>query len=78
MPNVDSLLGLLEEIAKGTPDEVNNRLKTVRELLKKVSCSKAHTHIEIDYDGREFHYKVTVPNMTASEWTPRDLTAKNG
>lgn len=43
------------------------------ELLRKISKSKDHVHIEINYDGKEFTWKVTQRNVTASEWTPGEL-----
>jgi len=43
------------------------------ELLKKISASKAHVHMEIDYNGREFFWKVPQNNITASEWCAREL-----
>jgi hypothetical protein len=43
------------------------------ELLEKISCTTAHVRIEVDYDGKEFHWKVPLNNVTASEWTPRVL-----
>lgn len=78
MSQLAPLLELLKEISKDNPDQVISNLKTVRELLKKISRTKDHVHIEIDYDGREFHHKVVVPNMSAAEWTSRTSQTKDG
>ena len=78
MDSLAVLIGLLEEIAKGTPEGVDDRLKIIKELLRKISLSNAHVHVEIDYDGHEFHWKVPCANITASEWAPRNLRTKAG
>jgi hypothetical protein len=41
------------------------------ELLKKIGRSTDKVHLEADYDGREFKWKVTRANITASDWSPR-------
>lgn len=74
--DLELLIGLLEEISKGTPDGVDDRHKFLEELLKKVARSKSRVHIEINYDGQRFHWEVPCANITASEWTPRNLRAK--
>ncbi len=78
MPKIDLLFELLREIATGSPDEVETRIEMVLELLKKMSNLSNRAHVEIDYDGREFHWKVTRANLTAREWTPSHLEKKHG
>lgn len=67
MSRLDELIGLLEEISKGTPEEIDDGLERLNELLRKIGKSKSHVHIEVDYDGREFHWKVPVYYMSARE-----------
>ena len=75
--DLELLIGLLEEISKGTPDGVDDRHKFLEELLKKDCTIKiVRVHIEINYDGQRFHWEVPCANITASEWTPRNLRAK--
>jgi len=76
MPELKVLIGLLEEISKGTPEGVDDRLKFVKDLLRKVSESEVPVHIDIDYDGKKFYWKIPCANITASEWTPRHLRPK--
>ena len=49
------------------------KVETLIELLRKISRSAAHVRIEVDYNGREFFWKVPQQNITAEEWTPREL-----
>ncbi len=51
-------------------------VEVLTELLEKISRSTAHVRIEVDYDGREFHWKLPQQNITASEWCPRELRQK--
>jgi len=47
-------------------------VETLIELLRKISKSTDHVRVEVDYDGREFHWKLPQKDLTASEWTPKD------
>jgi hypothetical protein len=51
-------------------------VEQLKELLDKIGKSTVKVHIDVDYDGREFHWKVPQKNPTASEWTPRELRNK--
>ncbi len=51
-------------------------LSQLIELLEKVGKTTAHVRVEIDYDGREWYWKMPQSNITASEWTPRQLREK--
>jgi len=42
------------------------------QLLKKITASMDHVQVEANYDGREWKWKLYQPNVTASEWTPRE------
>jgi hypothetical protein len=46
-------------------------VETLTELLRKISKSTDHVKVEANYDGREWHWKTTEINVTASEWTPK-------
>jgi|GEM_PF-5611116 hypothetical protein len=46
------------------------------ELIQKINKSTSKAHLDLDYDGREFHWSVKQPNITASEWTPSELREK--
>ena len=46
------------------------------ELIHKINKSTSKAHLDLDYDGREFHWSVKQTNITASEWTPRELREK--
>jgi hypothetical protein len=76
MSDLELLIGLLEEIAKGTPEGVDDRHKCLLDLLRKIARSSVRVHIEVDYDGKRFYWKVPCANITASEWSPRNLRAK--
>jgi hypothetical protein len=69
MPHVNLLIELLRAIARS--GESAEGLAELEELLKKISQTKEHVHIEVDYDGKEFRWKVPRSNVTASEWVPR-------
>jgi len=47
-------------------------VESLIELLRKISKTTAHVRIEVDYNGREFFWKVPQQNITASEWGPRE------
>ncbi len=46
------------------------QLPLLVELLKKISQTKDRVHIELDYNGREFNWKLVQNNITAAQWTP--------
>lgn len=48
-------------------------IKVLQELLDKISKTTAHVHIEIDYNGREFFWKIPQQNITAKEWSQREI-----
>jgi hypothetical protein len=78
MDSLTVLIGLLEEISKGTPEGIDDRSAILKELLRKVARNSMRVHIEVDYDGQEFHWRVPCANITAAEWAPRNLRAKAG
>jgi hypothetical protein len=47
------------------------------ELLRKIGKNNAHIHVNVDYDGKEFHWTIPQKNPTADEWCPRELRPKN-
>lgn len=47
------------------------------ELLRKISKSVDHVHVDVDYDGKTFEWKLPQKNLTPSEWIPRQLKTKN-
>jgi len=40
-------------------------------LLRKISETDEKTRVEIDFDGKEFRWKVPVSNMTAEQFVPK-------
>lgn len=71
MPDVRLLIELLEAICD---DPAKTRELSM--LLKKISRTTAHVHIDVDYNGREFFWKIPLQNPTAGEFSPRDLREK--
>ncbi len=69
MSNVDLLINLLRTIAES--GESAKGLEELSSLLRKISKTTIHIHIDVDYDGREFRWKVPVKNMTAADWQPK-------
>lgn len=47
------------------------KIEMLIELLKKIAKTADHVHIEVDYNGREYHWRVHQRNITANEWTPK-------
>lgn len=45
-------------------------------LIHKINKSTLRTHLDLDYDGREFHWAIKQNNISASEWTPREIHEK--
>lgn len=68
MPHVTELIRLLRAIASRGDSQ---NLEELERLLMKISKSRDHCSIEVDYDGNEFHWKITQRNITAAEWMPR-------
>lgn len=72
MPELKLLKDLLDRIAAGN-ERVTRDVEAFKELLDKVASTSTHVHIEVDYDGKEFTWTIPQRNMTAREWTPRDV-----
>jgi hypothetical protein len=70
MPDVQELIRLLEAIA--STGEANLNLSELIILLKKISTTTVKQHIELDYNGREWHWKMPLSNITASEYLARE------
>jgi hypothetical protein len=75
VPDLQLLVELLDRITAGN-NEVRENVERLKRLLDKISKTTARVHIDVDYDGREFHWKIPQSNMTAEEWTSRDLRQK--
>lgn len=69
MPNVELLICLLQTISESGESAAG--LKELSQLLRRISKTTEHVHIDVDYDGREFRWKVPVKNMTAVDWKPK-------
>ena len=54
------------------------RLDTLVELLKKISSTTDHVRVEVDYNGKEFFWKMPQQNITAEEWIPRSARPAHG
>lgn len=73
MPNVNLLIELLREMSK---DHDSVGLSVLEELLIKIAESSSKIHIDVDYNGQEFFWKVPMNNITSREWRPNDLRLK--
>lgn len=71
MPDLKLLKELLDRITE-TNESVKNDVERCKKLLDKMSHSKDRVHIDVDYDGKQFTWRVSQVNLTASEWLPRD------
>lgn len=49
-----------------------SKVKELIELLEKISRTTDKMRIEIDYDGKEFFWKVPIANLKAHEFCPRN------
>lgn len=47
-------------------------IKELTELLEKISRTTDKMRIEIDYDGKDFFWKVPIANLKAREFCPRN------
>ncbi len=70
MPDLKLLKELLDQITEGNIAVLKD-VERCKELLEKISRSKDIIHIDVDYDGRQFKWRVMQPNLTAREWLPR-------
>jgi hypothetical protein len=68
MPDVAQLIELLEAVC-GDPLQS----KELAAMLKKISKTTCRVHIDVDYNGREFFWKIPLHNPTASEITSLGL-----
>lgn len=66
MPHVELLIRLLRVIAESGESAEN--LTELEELLRKVAKTNDPVRIEVDYNGREFHWKIPQHNITAEKW----------
>jgi len=71
MPDVALLKELLDRITGGN-DQVKQDVERCKDLLDRISRRTVRVRIEIDYDGREFTWKVPIHNATAEEWSAHD------
>ncbi len=68
MASENELIALVLQIAKQTPEGMNDNHRELIELIKLIGHSTKKLHIEIDYDGREFHWKTPVKDLKASDF----------
>jgi hypothetical protein len=68
MPDVKALIDLLRLVARA--GQSDDGRQEIEELLMKISQTSNKVQIEVNYDGREFKWKLTQSNVTASSWTP--------
>lgn len=74
MPNIKLLIELLTEMSK---DGDSIGLPILKELLLKISESSSKIHIDVDYNGQEFFWRVPMSNITSREWRPNELRPKH-
>lgn len=71
MPDLTLLKELLDRITE-TNTSLQEDVDRCKKILEKISRSKDRVHIDVDYDGRQFTWRVSQSNLTASEWIPRE------
>ena len=71
MPELRLLFELLDKITLEGNDEIKARVAECKQLLDKIGKTTVPVHIEIDYDGRQFRWRVHQNNMTAREYIAR-------
>jgi len=69
MPSYSDIIDLLKAISDQGEDAIN--LPEITKMIKRISSTTIRVHIELDYNGREWHTKVPMTDITASEWIAR-------
>jgi hypothetical protein len=70
MPELRFLEELLDKITSDNPGAAAD-VDKCKQLLRRIGKTTVPVHVEINYDGREFRWKVSQNNITAGEYTPR-------
>jgi hypothetical protein len=70
MPDLTSLEELLDKISSlsGVP---HPELLEFVKLIRRISSTKDHVHIDLDYNGHEWHWTVYQKDITAIEYVSR-------
>jgi hypothetical protein len=75
MPSLNQIVALLQAISEQGEDSVN--LDEIIKLIKRISGTTVRVHIELDYNGREWHSKIPLIDLTAAEWLARERASEN-
>jgi hypothetical protein len=44
----------------------------LQNLLEKISKTTDRVHIEVNYNGKEFFWRILIPDITADEYVPKN------